>query len=188
MSPRPDEITDRERKFVREYLTNGFNHLKAAQAAGYKLTGGSGKNLLKRARVVREIERLTGKTLARYEVTIEWIIERMAERADAGRILARFKKVDDEGNIYHDFTGATEEELRVIDEVTVEEHKEGRGDTARTVRRSKVKGANPDVSLLTLARHRGMLSDKLTGENTGASLVERLQAGRNRAKLKKQGD
>jgi len=179
-------ISDKEMKAVREYLTNGFDKGKALRKAGYSestsTTGDFCKQFFLRPQVRAEIERRLAPAEEKAGVTVEWILERMKERADAGRTLAKFRKVV-KGELTWDFTGATEADLRVIDELTVETFMDGRGLNAREVKKTKIKAANPDVSLLTLARHKGMLSEKNTGE-LGETLVERLQRGRLRAKPK----
>lgn len=191
MKPR-NSTADKQRAVARAYVTNGFKKGAAMRAAGYPEGSCRGKPC---ARVfaspffVAELTRLMAPAKEKAEITAEWVREHLRERGDAGRTLAKFKKVDERGQLYWDFSEATEEELalamRVIDELSTDVYTEGRGDDAREVKKTKIKGANPDISILTSARILGMLNDKLevTGE---MSLVERLRRGRLRAKPKQE--
>jgi len=186
-----NKTTDKDKAVARFYVSNGFKKKEAMIAAGYKMGPRSTTmvRVFNRPGVIAEIARLMAPAKAKAEITAEWVREHLRERGDASITLAKYRKVDSIGQLYWDFSGATEEELalamRVIDELSTDTYTDGRGEDAREVKKTKIKAANPDTSILTAARILGMLNDKLevTGE---MSLVERLRRGRLRAQPKQE--
>jgi len=166
---------------IDNYFDNGFNKGQAMIDAGYSKSTATSRSwqVWDRANVKNEIERRKKALAEKHEVTQEWIIERLMDHADASRRLAKYKKVDKDGTLYWDFKDATEEDLGLILGLNVEMYTDGRGEDARSVKKFKVDVANPLPALQALARHLGMLTDKveLAGE---VSLVERIQQGRDR--------
>ena len=104
--------------------------------------------------------------------------------AESGLRLAKFKKVNDDGELYWDFTDATEEELQAITTLETATYMEGRGPASREVKRMKIGALDPLMALDKLARAYGLYQDNLnlSGET---SLVDRINAGRKRAGLDK---
>ncbi len=134
--------------------------------------------------IVTEIQKRERMMAERYEISREWIVERLARIADSGKTLARFKRIDAHGGIYWDFRGATKEDLEVIADLSVEEYKEGRGPGAADVKKTKITVASPLQALEGLARILGFNQDKLKVEGD-LTVIEQLQAGRARiAKLR----
>lgn len=165
------------------YFENGFNKKAALLSAGFSESTATGRPQLvfDDPLVVAEIERRKAKLAERHEVTQDWVIERYKMIANAGMTLAKFKKIGKDGELFWDFSGATEEELAVINELATEIYMEGKGPRAQKIKKFKISISDPKAALDSLARHLGMFNDKLD-VTVGASLVERLQAGRNRTK------
>lgn len=116
-------------------------------------------------------------------VTTEKLVHRLKFLAFGD--LSRFIKVRTDGQLDYDFTGATEDELRLINELTVDSYTEGRGLDKRPVKKFKFAKADTLRAIELLGRILGSFKDKteVSGE---VSLVERLQRGREqvRAKIK----
>lgn len=70
--------------------------------------------------------------------------------------IAKFTRINDEGDPYLDLTDATEEDMAAIAEVQVEDYVEGRGEDARTVRKVKVKSWDKRGALDLLSKLHGM--------------------------------
>ena len=123
--------------------------------------------------VKHEIARRREEVAEKYDISQEWLVERLAKIADSNLALARYKKVDFEGRLYWDFTGATQEELALIDELTVS--------IKMGVHTMKIGTPSRQAAIDSLARILGFNKDKLklSGE---VSLVERLQRGRDRVR------
>lgn len=178
-------VSEKQKVLVDAYLSNGFKKGAAMLAAGYTDRSSKNSSAMKcafNATVMAEIERRQAPKRFKAEVTREWIIERLARRADADNILAKYKRVNADGHVVWDFSDAKDDKdaLALISEITEEFYVEGRGPNAREVKKVKMKTVDAEGALTLLARHLGMLNDKL--EVSGSmSLVERLQRGRARA-------
>jgi len=180
-TPRP--LTHKQRKLVDEYFVD-FNKSAAARRAGYSVSSVEepkhrGKGFEHPA-VKKEIERRQAKVQAKYDLNEDWVIQRLMRIADAGAILAKFKKVEPDGTLSWNFKGATQEELAVINDLSVETYVEGRGDGAREVKKFKIGVSDVKGALDSLCRRLGLFQDKmqLSGD---AALVERLQNARTRS-------
>lgn len=180
---RPAALLPMQILAIDAYFENDFVKKDAMLTAGYSLKTATGnpQSVFDKPLVVAEIARRHAKLAKKHEVTQDWVIERYKAIADAGMLLAKFKKVGADGELYWDFTGATPEDLAVVNELATEIYTEGKGPRAEKIKKFKIGISDPKAALDSLARHLGMFNDKLD-VTVGASLVERLQAGRNRTK------
>ena len=176
-----DGVLDRHMTVIDAYFENGFNKTKATRAAGFKHPDRYATVIFDLPEVVAEIERRRALLREKYELTEDWVIERLMAIADSGRVLAKYKKVAPDGTLTWDFTGAPPEDLVAINELTVDTYVEGKGANAKQVKKFKVGTSDPKAALDSLCRKLGLFNDKVTvaGE---VSLVERLRKGRERVK------
>ena len=180
---RKPRLTDKMFRVVTEYFNNGFNKRKALIAAGYaettaRLNPGC---VFNRPQVQAEIKRRQEKHAAASDLDREWIINRLMALAMAGETLAKYKKVQLDGSLAWDFTGATEEELKLINGLSVDFYTEGRGSLAKEIKKFKIDIIDPLSVLNSLARIEGLFNDRLKLEGD-EGVIEALQAGRNRIK------
>ena len=163
---------------VNAYLSGMSKHQALAEA-GY-----SPKTLVHqvfdREDVSHEIERLTDEVMAKYQIDREWVTKQLVDIATAGVTLAKFKKVTPDGLLTWNFTGATQEELALIDTLSVETYVE-KG-TQQTVKKFKIGLPSRQTALDSLCRIHGLNKDRLEVD-VELSLVERLQRGRERARI-----
>jgi hypothetical protein len=131
-----------------------------------------------------ELARRQRSIRRKYELDEDWVIQRLMRVANSGEILARFKKVQDDGSLAWDFTGATEDELAAINELTVTTRRDSQGDEIIKV---KVGAADPKGALDSLCRRLGLFEDRIRLEGE-LSLVERISRGRDRARGKDGSD
>ncbi len=178
---RMTKLSARHHRVIDEYMVNGRNQTAAMIAHGYKPSSARQNShaFFRNKAVQTEIQRREREMQERYEISKEWIIERLARIADSGKTLSRYKKVSEDGSLYWDFRGATREDLEIISDLTVEEYKEGRGPGAADVKKTKIAVNNPLQALEGLARIMGFNQDKLKVEGE-LTVVEQLQAGRQR--------
>ena len=181
MPRRKYPLTDKQRIAVDEYMINGFNIKAALLAAGY--TASSAHNSSKTWHQSKELQKYLKKKQAaiaeKHKLTEEWVIQRLMHRADSGRLLANFKQIDEDGQLFWDFTGATDHELALVSAIGVELAKSGRGPGAIDVKRVKVQEADAHAALMALGRHLGIFNDKL--EVTG-SMAERIKEAKDYAR------
>lgn len=178
---RAPRMSDQRLAAVNEYFKNGFNKRQALLKAGYAKTTAhnNSQSVFSRPDVRAEIEKRLEKDRKKYEVDRDFVIQRLARIADGGSILARYKRVNEDGSIYWDFEGATPDDMAVITELTTDEYAEGRGKDAVKIKKFKVAMADPKGALDSLARTLGLFQDKVEVKGD-SSLVERLNAGRRR--------
>ena len=170
------KLTLPRRIAVNAYLA-GATKREAMNEAGYA-ENVQMSLVFNRPDVQHEIERLSEQVMAKYEVSREWITEQLVNIATAGETLAKFKKVMPDGLLDWDFTGATQQELALIETLAIERQTSPGGVTTT---RFKPTMPSRQTALDSLCRIHGFNKDKLDlgGE---MSLVERLQRGRDRAK------
>lgn len=176
-------FTAKESALIDAYMTNGFRKVDAMRKAGYaeatcvKHT----HEPFDRPRVKAEVDRRMAALAEKIELKSEMVVRGLMRMATASEQLAKFKKVDGNGNLYWDFTGATEEELGLVQELGGEIVHKGKG--KNPVLKFKIGTGDAKGAWDSLARIAGMFNDKLevSGE---MALVEKLQAGRNRVKAK----
>ena len=173
-----EEVTPREEQAIYYYL-DGHTEADALRLAGYAegTATGNPHTVFHRPRVRAEIERRQARLREKMELDEEWAVQRMMRLADAGRALAKFKKVQDDGTLKWDFRGATEDELALIDELTVTTFSTPGGGLRHKM---KIGHGDPLGALNSLFRKLGLFEDKLKISG-GVSLVERIQRGRARA-------
>jgi phage terminase small subunit len=179
-------LTDKRRKAIDVYFENGFMKGEALIAAGYskKTAKANPQSFFNREDVKVEIARRKVKLAEKHEVTQEFIIGELMKRALSGATLARFKKVQADGSLMWDFSGATEEELALVSDLGVDFIKAGRGKKSIDVTRFRIKEPDAHAALMALARHLGLFNDSL--EVTGGTLADRIREGRGR--LAKEGE
>ena len=177
-------LVHREERAIHFFLL-GHTQKDSLIKAGYSAnTGNSPSSVFDRPVVVNELTRRQLVIRKEYNLSEEWVIERLMRFADSGRTLARFKKVTEDGGLEWDFTGATEEELALISELTVAIFSDADG---TIIKRPKVSISDPLGALNSLARIQGMFKDKIQFEGE-LSLVDRISRGRERAKIEIEHD
>jgi phage terminase small subunit len=175
-SIRVAKLTDQQKLMVSNYLANGFKKKKAMLDAGYaEGSAVAPERIFGKPTVQAEVARQQSEILKRNELDADWVISRLKDRADSGNLLAKFKRVDDDGQLYWDFTEATQLELSLVQAVGVEFGRSGRGEGAIDITRSKVELPDAHAALMALARHLGLFDDKVTVQG---ALADSIAEGR----------
>lgn len=173
-------VKDRYKRLVHFYFMSDFNKKEAMKKAGYKSKSkGRVQELFSHPFVIAEIERQRQRVEKKYELTRDWIVKRLMVLADSNIVLGKFKKVNEDGSLYWDFSGATEAELGVINGISTDIYTEGRGLSKRKVKKFGLVITDPKAALDSLARIQGLFNDKMTVQGE-LSIMERLSKGRER--------
>ena len=177
------ELTQQRMLAIDAWFENGYQKTNAMRAAGYAEQTAVKRQciLFGREDVKAEIQRRQAKAAKKHELNQDWVIKRLMARADAPIHLAKFKKIDTEGQLYWDFTGATQAELGMVQDLGVEFTKAGRGNSAVDVTKFKMKDVDAHAALMALSRHLGLFDDKITV--TEGSLEDKILAGRRRLNM-----
>lgn len=162
-------LSDKQRDFVDQYLID-LNATQAAIRAGYsaKTAGSQGFDLLKRPEIQDYLAERRADLQKRTDITQERVLQELAKLGFAN--MADYMKPGANGDPFLDFSALTRDQAAALQEVTVEDFVDGRGEDARDVRRVKFKLADKRAALVDIGRHLGMFSDKLqlTGKDGGA--------------------
>lgn len=189
----PDGLTVRERLFVSAFVqtlaeTNGKgNQTKAAIMAGWPEASAHcrASNLMHMDHIKSAIAVHVDQMCKVFDVTTESIIANLRNLAFTGMSKFAYKEKHpcagclgakdgceycdftgyvETGELRLDFSGATDAELDALTELTVEEYQEGRGDAARSVKKTRIK-MDRRAALDLLGKYKKMWTDKIAIEN-----------------------
>lgn len=210
---KPEDLSDMEAAFLRHYLADPErNGTRAALKAGYspRSASVSSTRLLKRpqikariieadsqqasaaakvekaaakgaAKALAALGREDDKALAPILVTKEMVATEIAKSAFTS--MADFLRVSEDGDPILDLSRANANQLAAIQEVTIEDFKDGRGENARDVRKVKFKLYDRNKAGMDLARLLGFYVEKReTASDLGTALAT-LLAGMSRSAL-----
>lgn len=152
--------TAKQQRFVEEYPVD-FNGTKAAERAGYskKTAGQQASRLLKNVKIQAAIQKRIGKLTTKAEVSVERVLSELVKVGFAN--LQDYIRVTSDGDPYVDLSAMTEYQAAALQEITVEDFKDGRGDDARDVRRVKIKMLDKLSALEKLGKYLSMFVDRL---------------------------
>jgi phage terminase small subunit len=157
--------------FVHHFLGDCLhNATKAAIAAGYseKTAHVQGSKLLKLPKIQAMFQKIRGREEQRIVISKERILNELAKMGFAN--MADYLRIDEEGRASVDLSMLTRDQAAAIQEITIEESTEGRGDDSYAVRRTKFKLANKKESLELLGKHHKLFED--SGQvNVGVSVI-----------------
>lgn len=111
------------------------------------------------AKIALAVQKGVEKRAVRTEITADNVLRELAKIGFAN--MADYMKASPSGDPYLDFSGLTREQAAALQEVTVEDYVDGRGEDAREVKRVKFKLADKRAALVDLGRHLGVFKDKL---------------------------
>lgn len=166
-------MTPQQEAFVREYLID-LNATQAAIRAGYsaKTAGSQGERLLKNVEIAEAIKEAQAKRAERTEITADRVLQEYARIAfyNPGRIF----RVDENGLPQIDMSNADEDDWRVVAEVANETTQVmlGEDQGIRKVTKAKVKHHCKLQALNALAKHLGMMTDKIDVTSAGQAIKQ----------------
>ena len=156
MPPRiGEELNDRERLFVAEYLVD-MNASQAAIRAGYspKTVGSNCYRVMRRPRVKAAIAEAMAARERDLQIDAREVLREIV-RLSFGNMLD-YVRVTEDGAAALDLSGLTRDKAAAIAEITLVEGAELTGRKARGGRRVKLKLADKPRSLFMLGRHLGL--------------------------------
>lgn len=166
------------RRVVDTYLSlDKPSYKDALVACGYAERSASktGYRFFQRDDVKAYMETRRKEMAEKAGVTSEMLIDRL--KMIAFNDLSKFMKVQPDGTLIWDFSGATQKELSLINELSVDSYSEGRGKIKVPVKKFKISTRDALRAIELLGRLLGAFQDKM--EVSGdLGVVERLQAAR----------
>lgn len=178
------ELTPKMRRFATVFLSNGEDAAKAyrevySNTCAPNTAYNEGRRLLRhpliapliaeaRARGAKRIDAV----MDRYAVTVENVRRRLAMIAFSD--IADFGTFEKDGTFRFDVSQVNASQSPAIQEITVEEFMDGRGEGARPVRRTKFKLRDSRAALVDLGKHLGMFGEE-PGSGSGGDTVAAQQ-------------
>lgn len=152
-----------------------LNATRSAIAAGYSQGSAEskGSQLLRNIKVRKLVDNYLTKRASKLEIKAEKVLEELARLAFAN--MQDYIKIQD-GEFYIDFSALTRDQAAAIQEVTVEEYSEGRGEEKRDIKRTKFKLNDKKGALELLGKNLKLFTDKV--EHTGTITHESADATR----------
>lgn len=155
-----------EAAFVREYMRDG-NGARSVIAAGYRISVDSAHThayrLLRKPTVALALRKRRLHLQGQTEITLQDLVMILAPLCTGN--LADITKIGENGEPYFDLSELTREQFAAIQELTVEDFMDGRGDNAREVRRVRVRLADRIAATRTLAEILGILRKRVEFED-----------------------
>lgn len=152
-------LKNEKRELFAQELAKGATQEDAYRAAGYAGDKTAACRAAAFADVRGRVEEIQARAAAKAEVTIERVLRELALIGFAN--MEDFLRIGPDGDPYYDFSTMSRDQAAAIAEVTVEDFKDGRGESARDVRRIKLKLADKRAALVDMGRHLGMFRDRI---------------------------
>jgi phage terminase small subunit len=171
-------LTPRQARFVEEYLVD-LNATRAANRAGYsaKTCEQQGPRLLGNVGVASAIAGAQARRSTRTEITQDRVLVELAKLGFAN--MADYMRGMTGSDPYLDFSALTRDQAAALQEVTVEDYVDGRGEDVRDVKRVRFKLADKRAALVDIGRHLGMFKERVElsgGINLGLERRDRVVA------------
>ena len=154
-----DRTRTKQAQFVREYLID-LNATQAAIRAGYsaKTAASIGQENLTKPEIDAAIAIAMERRAERTEITADRVLRELAKIGFSN--MPDYVTVGGNGDPFVDLRALDREQAAAIQEVTVEDFKDGRGADARDVRRIKFKLADKRAALVDIGKHLGMFIER----------------------------
>src|SRR4051794_11202190 len=152
-------LTAKQAAFVRHYLLT-MNATEAAKLSGYsaKTAKTIGSTLLTNVNVAAAVKSHRERLADRYDVKLDRVVRELARIAFSD--VLDFTKPGPDGYPVLDFSALTPDQSAVLQEVTVEEFKDGRSDK-RQVRGIKIRKESKIAALELLGKYLGMFKEQV---------------------------
>jgi len=154
-----DHLSAKQQRFVDEYLID-LNATQAAVRSGYseRTAGAIGRENLQKPLIRAAIEQRQLEIQKATGVTVHRVLMELARIGFAN--MQDYMRPNEAGDPRLDFSALTRDQAAALQEVTVDEYKEGRGEDAKTVQRIRFKLADKRAALVDIGKHLGMFVER----------------------------
>lgn len=150
-------LTEKKKRFAQEYVVD-LNGTAAAIRAKYpeRSARSRASKLLAEPEVQAYVQDLQAEKAKRCEISADKVLSELAKIGFAN--MADYIQVSG-ANIFVDLSKMTRDQAAAVSEITVEEYTEGRGESAREVKRTKFKLSDKRAALCDLGKHLGLFRE-----------------------------
>jgi phage terminase small subunit len=182
-----DQLTPKMQIFRDEYLVK----LNATQAyikaystsqrtISQAVAEANGPRLLGNARVAASIRDAMQERSRRTEISADMVLRELAAMGFAN--MSDYVTVQGDGTAFVDLSVVTKEQWAAVQEITIDEYTEGKGEYARDVKKVKIKLADKKGNLELIGKHLGMFNPEPPDKGTDGALVAAFTAAITKAK------
>lgn len=159
-----EALAVRQARFVQEYLID-LNATQAAIRSGYSKNGANvtGSQLLANPNIQDEIQRAMEKRGRKLELSADKVLRELSYLGFSN--MMDYILITEDGDAYTDLSRITREQAAAIQEITVEEYTEGRGEDARNIRKTKLKLTDKTKNLELIGKHLGIFGEGFSANN-----------------------
>lgn len=184
-----DKLTPKQRRFAEEYIVD-LNASAAYRRAGYKARGNAAEanasRLLRNAKVASVISELKRERSERTQITADRVLEELAKLGFSNML--DYIEIGANGDAYVDLSRMTRDQAAAVQEVTVEDFMDGRGEDAREVRRTKFKLADKKSALELLGKHLKLFTEKHEHSGPGGGPIRTIEVVESRTDGSDEGE
>lgn len=148
-------------------LAKGKTADEAYQLAGYKQSRPAASRLSTNVNVSARVKQILGRAAERVEITQAKVLEELAKIGFSNML--DYVGITTDGDAYVTLANMTRDQAAAVQQITVEDFKDGRGEDARDVRKVTFKLSDKRAALVDIGKHLGMFIEKheLTGRDQG---------------------
>ena len=157
-------FTAKQQRFIEEYLID-YNGTKAARRAGFApdYAQQQASQMLKMPHIKAEVEKRTKEFAENSFITKERVVSELAKIAFAN--MYDYMSITNNGDPVVDLSDLDRIEASAIQEFTVDDYVEGRGEEGRDVKRVKIKLYDKRAALNDLGKHLGIFNEQQNNAN-----------------------
>jgi phage terminase small subunit len=165
----PALANNRHEIFAQE-LAKGKTATEAYALAGYKGDRTAASRLSTNVNIQERVAELQSKGAERAEISVEKVLRELAKIGFSNML--DYMRAGPDGDPYLDFSALSRDQAAALQEVTVEDFKDGRGEDARDVRRVKFKLADKRAALVDIGKHLGMFVERTENVNINHDVTD----------------
>lgn len=156
-------LSNHKHELFAQAVASGKAVAHAYEMAGYKRHHANSIRLSKKEEIAARIAEILAAAGERVEITVSRVLEELGKIGFANMI--DYVRVTKDGDAYVDLSSLDRDRGAAIQEITVEDFTEGRGEDKRDIRRTKFKLADKRAALVDIGKHLGMFKELV--EHTG---------------------
>lgn len=151
-------------------LAQGKTATEAYTLAGYKGDRTAASRLSTNVNIQERVAEIQAKGAERAEITVEKVLTELAKIGFSNML--DYMRAGPDGDPYLDFSALSRDQAAALQEVTVEDFKDGRGEEARDVRKVKFKLADKRAALVDIGKHLGMFVERTENVNINHDVTD----------------
>lgn len=162
----PALANPKHERFAQE-LAKGKTADEAYKEAGYKANRGNAATLKANQSIQDRVIEILNRAATRVEITQARVLEELAKIGFSNML--DYMAIDSDGDPYVSLSQMSREQAAAVQQIVVEDYKDGRGEDARDIRKITFKLADKRAALVDIGKHLGMFKEvhELSGPDKG---------------------